>query len=238
MARTMAHKVTIGQLDHMAALLRLVKLCLELCGTYAHDPFNPWFGTVTYNTPQILSTQKLNDFISKQSGQGGVVLAREAAALAYDLSGSPQESFMGPALFFPNRTGGLALCEFEANKALDLSDYERSLIEWRTITPDFTLWPYRSVVEYLGHIHEEKDNPRIDHVRTLDYQTLGLREFAFWYEDVATLQSFTQSSLRIVSAIEQFEGPAYRTRINKINADPKFKRAQQNLFAVFRPWLR
>ena len=238
MAKTLAQRVHMQELTHEAALLRLVKLCLELCGTYAHDPFSPLSGDVAYGTTPPATAQLIREFLSVDGRERGLSLAREAAGLAYNLSGSPQESFMGPALFFPSRYGGLCLCDYKANEELELTPEERALINWRTITPDFQLVGYRAVVEYLGKVHEEDDNPRIDHVRSLDYQTLGRREFSFWYDDVKTIQAFNQSALRLVAAIEQVDGPKARAKFRRHMASQKFLEKQKGMFEVFRPWLR
>ena len=191
-----------------------------------------------YGVPQRLTCKELNAFLSERGSEQGLSLAREVLPYVYDLSGSPQESFMGPALFGPSYLGGLELCEFAANKPLELNARERASINYRTITPDFQLLGYRSVVEYLGEIHNEGDNPRIDHRRSLDYQTLGVREFSFWYEDVSTINSFMISAARIVSVLEQFDGPKARRRFYRLTNDPAFRERQRVLLAVFRPWLR
>ena len=238
MARRLRRMEIERKINHRQSVLMLVKLCLELCGTYVHDPFDPHNGSVTFGTEPMLSQAQLMEFLQEEGVEQGLSLTREAASLAYDLSGSPQESFMGPALFFNSRLGGLHLCDFEANKALDLSPSQLESIGNRTITPDFQLVGYNAVVEYLGAIHEAGDNPRIDHKRSLDYQTLGKREFAFWYEDVKTQASFMESAARIVAMIGQYEGPSIRKRFARLKNDPDFIGRQKELFAVFRPWLR
>lgn len=238
MARQLRRLELEGRMQHERAVLMLLKLCLELCGTYAHDPFLPHEGEVAYGTQPLLSAETLREYLQPEGSEQGLSLAREVAALAYDRSGSPQESFMGSALFGESRLGGLALCAFEPNASLELSPAERAAIDHRTITPDFTLKPYRSVVEYLGVVHEKGDNPEIDHVRSLDYQTLAYREFAFTYDDVRTQAAFMASAARLVTVIEQYDGPGIRQRFNRLARDPQFSRRQRVLFEVFRPWLR
>lgn len=238
MARRLRRLEIVGKLDHQRALLMLVKLCLELCGTYAHDPFDPNNAPVIFDVNPRLARGDLVSFLQRPGAEQGLSLAREAADLVYDLSGSPQESFLGPALFFDSRLGGLSLCDFVANEPLSLTPEERASIGYRKITPDFTLVNYNSVVEYLGEVHREADNPRIDHKRSLDYQTLGRREYAFWYEDVDTKAHFMTSAARVVKAIESYDGPATRRRFVRLANDPAFRVRQQVLFEVFRPWLR
>ena len=238
MARRLRRLELAKKLTKRQAVLMMVKLCLELCGTYSHDPFDPKNASVVFNIGQRLTCDELQRFLNEPGNEQGLSLARVGSKLAYDLSGSPQESFMGPALFFGSRLGGLGLCDFVANKKLDLTPRENASIDWRTITPDFQLVGYNSVVEYLGEIHKEGDNPRIDHRRSLDYQTLGKREFAFWYEDVNSQKAFMESAARLVSAIEQFDGPSVRKRFKRLANDSAFQERQRTLFSVFRPWLR
>ena len=145
---------------------------------------------------------------------------------------------MGPALFFSSAYGGLDLGEFDANKPLDLSRSELASIDCRTITPDFFLSAYDLALEYLGSIHKEGDNPKKDHVRSLDYQTLGKRELAFVYDDVKTRDAFMHSAARIVTIMEQFDGPGVRTRFERLKGDQAFMKRQKQLFQTFRPWLR
>lgn len=238
MARKLRRLQLENKLSDVQTTLMLVKLCLELCGTYSHDPFEPNGGRVIYGIGQRLTCDTLREYLKPAGSEQGLTLARKAANLAYDLSGSPQESFMGPALFFSSRLGGLALCNYVANKKLELSDAELSSIDCHQITPDFTLEDYNSVIEYLGEIHAMNDNPHKDHARSLDYQTLGKRLFEFWYTDVDTQKHFMRSASRIVSVIEQHDGPAVRKRFERLSRDPKFLARQQTLFSVFRPWLR
>ena len=219
-------------------VLMLTKLCLELCGTYRHDPFDPWKGSVTYEVPPLTSADVLRALSACLHGERGARLYKEAIQHVYDLSGSPQESFMGPALFFSSAYGGLDLGEFDANKPLDLSKSELASIDCRTITPDFFLSAYDLALEYLGSIHKEGDNPKKDHVRSLDYQTLGKRELAFVYDDVKTRDAFMHSAARIVTIMEQFDGPGVRTRFERLKGDQAFVKRQKQLFQTFRPWLR
>lgn len=238
MAQRIRRREINKEIDHEQAVLWLIKLCLELCGTYSHDPFDPHMGTIQYKVKPFMQINELRSILYKPGTEQGLSLAREAAALAYDLSGSPQESFIGPALFYKGTYGGLGLCDFKANEPLDLTPQERSSINYRIITPDFTLVNCRSVVEYLGKDHEQGNNPEIDHVRSLDYQTLGIREFGFDYEDVKSRSDFMQSAARVVAAVEQHVGPKVRQQFLKLASDKGFIERQQKLFEIFRPWLR
>ena len=238
MAKRLRRYEINGTQTHQRSALMLVKLCLELCGTFRHDPFRPHDGDATYHVEPLTTTEQLAKLTEISSNDQGLRLVREAVPLVFDRSGSPQESFLGPALFYDESLGGLRLCEFLANRELELSHEQKSAIGGRRITPDFQLVGYSSVVEYLGAVHEQGDNPRIDHVRSLDYQTLGLREFCFNYGDVETQEVFMESAKRLVSVIEQFDGPGIRRRFQRLSHDEGFTERQKTLFEVFRPWLR
>ena len=238
MAGRLTKRVHAGEMTRVQARLLLLKLCLELCGTYAHDPHDPRGGKVTYGTKPLLDAQTLVRALGPSGREVGLRLAREVSQMVYDNSGSPQESFMGPALFFPDSYGGLELADYVANKPLNLTPDERRSIGHRKITPDFTMEKYRSVVEYVGEVHETGDNPQVDHVRTLDYQTLGFREFRFCYDDVRTRSDFMKSAARIVNAIAQFDGPEVQRKYLRLGASAEFIERQRALFEVFRPWQR
>lgn len=238
MAMRLQRQVTDGKMSRSHAVLMIEKLCLELCGTYSHDPFDPWSGDVAYKTQPVMTCSQLRSDLAPAGREQGIALAREAAAFVYDLSGSPQESFLGPALFEKNSKGGLALGDFVANEPLDLGPRQRAAIICKQITPDFHMKAYRTVIEFLGLIHFQGDNPRKDHVRSLDYQTLGLREFDFFYEDVNTQEAFLTSAQRIVAAIEQYVGSGPMAKFKRLCADEDFLKLQYDLFTVFRPWLR
>lgn len=236
MAKVLRQKELQGSMSHQRAVLSLAKLCLELCGTFLHDPFDPRDGEVVYKTKPMLSVAELASFVRGSGREQGLALLREVVPLVFDKSGSPQESFLGAAMFFSSRLGGLGLCGYAANKPLELTRDERASIGYRVITPDFTLVGYNAVMEYLGAVHEEGDNPRIDHVRSLDYQTLGIREFAFWYADVCTQSAFMQSAARVMCAIEQVDGIQPRKRFSRLVNDPAFRQRQHVLMEVFMPW--
>lgn len=227
-----------AKMTHQKALLMLLKLCLELCGTYAHDPFDPNLGDVAYKTTPPTSRERLEQFVAGGGTQSGLSLLREVVQLVYDGSASPQESFLGQALFGRRRLGGLQLGEIIPNKQLNLDADQQQSIEYRTITPDFQMPRHNAVVEYNGSDHDEGDNPRIDHVRMLDYQTLAIQAFVFEYEDVKTLDAFMRSAARIVRVMSWRDGPKVQSDFERLRRNEGFRARQEVLFKVFRPWLR
>lgn len=53
-------------------VLMLTKLCLELCGKYSHDPFDPWKGSVTYKVAPSTSVEKLRDLAQALRASAGL----------------------------------------------------------------------------------------------------------------------------------------------------------------------
>jgi hypothetical protein len=141
-------------------------------------------------------------------------------------------------LFGRRRLGGLQLGEIIPNKQLNLDADQQQSIEYRTITPDFQMPRHNAVVEYNGSEHDEGDNPRIDHVRMLDYQTLAIQAFVFEYEDVKTLDAFMRSAARIVRVMSWRDGPKVQSDFERLRRNEGFRARQEVLFKVFRPWLR
>ena len=238
MASRLSKYVRQKKYSEERAVLMLLKLCLELCGTYSHDPLDPWNGEVTYGTEPVMSAESLKEVVEGLSKVPGLPLARKVLSLVYNNSGSPEESFMGHALFGSSAYGGLDLGAFEANKALDISAEQLRVITERRIRPDLSMEAYKLAIEFKGKKHEQGDNPQKDRVRSLDYQTLGWREFAFWYSDVRTRGLFNASASRIVAALENYEGPTVRRRFERLISDPSFSELQDTVLEVFRPWLR
>lgn len=234
MAGMLREKERKGTMTHLAAKITLLKLCLELCGSYARDPKDPHKGIVTYKVKPPLTAKRLDKYLSGQGNEPGLSLARSVLPHVYDKSGSPLESFAGTAFFGDPTIGGYALCKAEVNKTLDLDEVQRAMIDYRTITPDFTLTGHNAVVEIAGEVHKEGDNPRIDHVRQLDYATLGIRMLYFTYADIKAQRVFLRSAIRIVDILaEQY--PEVRERFESLCKNRRFCEKQRVLFGVFRP---
>jgi len=226
-----------GRISHQQAVLKLLKLCQELCGTYVHDPFHPLAGEVVYERSPVLTFEELECFVNGLKHVRGVRLVREVLPHVFERSGSPQESFLGPAMFCEPALGGHELGTYKANVSLDLSPAQRRVITCKQITPDFQMEQYLTAMEYNGKVHEDGIMPEKDRVRMLDYQTLGWHAFVFTNRDVRTPSAFNSSIRRILAIIEQYEGPSAVRAFEKRVADPEFLARQKVLFEVYRPWL-
>ena len=239
MAGKLRKKERNGELTRLAAKITLLKLCLELCGTYTLDPKDPHRGSVTYKIKPPLTAKRLATYLSKRGNEPGLSLARSVLPHVFDKSGSPLESCAGTVFFGDPKIGGFALRRIESenvevNKTLELSEAQKAMINYRTITPDFTLSGHDAVVEIAGEVHKEGDNPRIDHVRQLDYATLGIRMLYFTYADIKDQRVCTRSAARIVDILAE-KDPEVRERFDALKKNRRFCKKQQMLFGVFRP---
>ena len=234
MAGMLHEKEREGKMTHLAAKITLLKLCLELCGTYTLDPKDPHKGSAVYKVKPPVTAERIATYLSKQGNEPGLSLARSVLPHIFDKSGSPLESFAGTAFFGDPKIGGFALCKADVNKTLDLDETQLAMINYRTITPDFTLPGHNAVVEIAGEVHKEGDNPRIDHVRQLDYATLGIRMLYFTYADIQAQRVFLRSATRIVNILAEND-PEVREQFERLKRSRKFYENQKMLFGVFRP---
>lgn len=224
-----------GKLCHQEAFLRLLKLCLELCGTYSLDPLDPHGGDCRFNLPTAMCAQDLKDFTDGLAKRKGMPLVKEVLPHVFELSGSPQESYLGSALFCPTLYGGLQLGAFAANEQLDLNPTQRRAIVCKQLTPDFSMTQYRLVIEYNGSVHDLGEMPERDRIKLLDYQTLGYLAFVFVNRDVGSVSALNASARRIVAAIAQYEGESVLRAFQELVTDEEFAVRQQLLHDVFRP---
>ena len=239
MAGMLRKKERNGELTRLAAQITLLKLCLELCGAYALDPKDPHTGSVTYKVKPPLTTKRLAAYLSEQGNEPGLSLARSVLPHVFDKSGSPLESFAGTTFFGDPKIGGFALRKIEegkveVNETLKLSKAQKAMVNYRTITPDFTLSGHNAVVEILGEVHKEGDNPRIDHVRQLDYATLGILMLCFTYADIKDQHVCTRSAARIADVLAERD-PEVRERFERLKKNRRFCQTQRMLIGVFRP---
>ena len=237
MAAQLAEMVNANRISHLRAALKLLKLCLELCGTFSSDPNDPHMGDAVCNIPPVMKIEDLQDVVKSCEGARGVRLLREVIPQVFERSGSPAESHLGEALFGQSDYGGFELAEFESNVSLELNPAQRQVLTCGEITPDFKMEQYKIAIERQGGVHEQGDNPLRDRRRMLDYQTLGWRVFNLFNDDVKNPSVFNRTARRIVTAIATYEGPAIQHLYEQRLADQSFLAKQQVLFEVFCPWL-
>ena len=222
---------------HQESVLRLTKLCLELCGTFTLDPHNPLNERATFWIKPVLTKDDLVADVLSVHKLMGIKLARETLPLIYDRSGSPEESFVGCALFSPNEYGGLCIGEYETNVELTLSDHQYKMLTFNKLTPDFLMRQYKIAIEYNGEDHNKGDNPKRDRRRMNGYSMIAYKAFVLTKDEVRTLYAFNACARQIVGAIENYEGPSVGRRFEKLLRDKSFIQRQKILFEVYRTHL-
>lgn len=237
MARKIEEMRRKRKLSHQEAALRLLKLCLELCGTYSLDPFGPLQGGACFFLAPVLSIDELTTCVCSVHKLLGLPLVREVMPLIFERSASPQESFVGCALFNPTEYGGFFFGAYATNKGLKLSDEEKRTLSFGTLTPDFFMAAYRIAIEYNGEYHERDDNPKRDRRRMNGYSALGYRAFIITRDEVRTLGEFNKVARQIAHAISMFDGEKMMRCFDELMRDKAFLKRQRVLFEVFRSHL-
>lgn len=121
-AELLTHMLNNEGLDRNAALLRLMSLGSELCGTYARDARNPRGGEVAYGLAPLTDTSEIRRYLAECDGERGVSLARNAASYLVDGLRSPLEAEFYYALTLPPRMGGISFPAPLVNTPLPMGD--------------------------------------------------------------------------------------------------------------------
>lgn len=237
MAYELAKRERMQKSTHQESVIRLLKLCLELCGTFTLDPHNPLNERATFWIDPILTKDALITDVLSVHKLMGLPLAKEVLPMVYERSGSPGESFTGCALFCPTEYGGLSIGDYETNAELILSDHQYRMLSFGKLTPDFYMAKYKIAIEYNGEDHEKGTNPNRDRMRMNGYSMLACKAFVITRFEVRSLGAFNKCARQIVGAIESYEGPSVGKRFEKLMTDIDFMVRQRVLFEVYRTHL-
>lgn len=139
------------------SLLRLIELCMELCGKYALVP-ETQRGYISRNY-QLASTESIDRFLRGISHIHGVKKLRRAVQFVCDGSRSPMETREYLLTCLPKRLGGYGLPPATLNARINLNSAERRVAKRQYLECD-ECWPDQQViVEYDGHDdHESREN--------------------------------------------------------------------------------
>ena len=237
MAAWLSHLVSQHKMSWLFAVHKLLKLCLELCGTFSCDPYDPINGAATYGIEPAMQSSDLTGVLEACGGARGAKLMRTATPLVFERSGSPAESLAGTGLFAPNAFGGHELGDYDANVPLDLTPAQSDVTTCGVITPDFKMDRYRVAIERNGQVHEEGDNPLMDRARMADYQTIGWNAFTLWKDEVRNPDAFNRWVRRIVLVMTYYDGDEVMREYERRVGDKDFLARQRTMFEAFCPWL-
>ena len=212
-AEKMSRLVREGEISHHVALLRLLSLGSELCGTYSRDPLNHSRGKLTYEIMPATTVGDIVRFLSLCKGVRGIRLAREAASFLVDGLGSPLESELYYAIVLPARLGGIGFPKPDVNRCLfskdrggsnvlvqteerllggSLDSRSISMIHHQRLTPDLS-WDFGDLqltIEVDSYeFHGGKSAFVDDRLRDQDYARLGLRNLRVTYANVRSVDA-------------------------------------------------
>lgn len=236
MAELLQQRMRAGTVDEQRALVRLIGLGLEMCGTYARDPERPASGDPAYDLQCVCRADDVRRQLGELSRRRGLRLALRAARHVVDGSGSPMESLHLMMLSLPESLGGLALPVPAMNRAIERTETGGHMTHFDHMRPDLS-WPEsRVAIEHDGDGgHSAPKNRATDARRIQDYQSLGWRVFPTTFADVRTQQSFNRFAWHVVEALDPTGSKGLHDRMARLMADATFLSLQARLLQMLLP---
>ena len=137
-------EMTFVQMANRLDFLNLVKLGMELCGTYAPCPYSDRFD----ERPPVTSKNKLLSFCKRASGVRGATTARKALRWVVDGSNSPAETALVLFLCLPVRMGGYGFTLPDMNPETPLGERASRMHGYSSMRCDLHWTESATVVEY------------------------------------------------------------------------------------------
>ena len=209
-------ELCLMQLASKLSEQEVLKLALEMCGTYAIDPhYDPEGGSFydspddeeqddspgTCKRPPLTNARKLKAYSERLLKPGS--RARRAHFLRYvvDSSASPRETALYMLLCMPPRFGGYGLAIPELNRRIDFTLRDRLMIGADHFDCDL-YWPKQVAVEYDSkrhHTAEEKQER--DAIRRNMLQYKGIRVITATRLQVNSAHQFDKLARQIGRAV-------------------------------------
>ena len=241
-AETLSRLQGTGSVDHTSAVLRLISLGSELCGSYSRDPLRPHGADVTYKIAPASSAEEIRSYLHLHDRVRGIALAREAAAHLTDGLASPLECAFYYAIALQPRLGGASFPKPLINKPLVAPSPEEGALSDdfafthnSRITPDLQ-WPLSSLgiaVEVDGFVfHSDKQAFNTDRLRDQDCLQRGYQVIHVTHENLASVESLERIlALLIDKAADRLP----RSRVANLRrnlANPKASERRATLIAI------
>jgi hypothetical protein len=222
-AQTLSRLMRSGRIGRSEAILRLLVLGSELCGTYARDPGNPRKGEIAFGLPSATSSDELRGYLATCEGAKAIPLARDAASCLVDGFRSPLEAEFYYALTLPPRLGGLGFPKPLVNTPLITENHaspaplshEHVAVSQRSaghathhsiLTPDLH-WPLADlglVIEVDGYAyHSDKATFLDDRLRDQDYGALGFQVLRATYANASSRKELEDFLALVINASAQ-----------------------------------
>lgn len=192
--------------DH--SLVELLKLGMELCGTYALDDYHPDGFT---SRRRICTVGRIKRYLSWCKGAPGIMRARAAAGLLMDGSNSPLETNVMLGLTLPPRHRGIGLRKPVLNERRDTTELQAETIgthtyfydaRWSGTLPSGRRYSVDCEVDSKRHFNNP-NNARADVVRKDNVQFMRSTHVSISSEEFADARLFMKKGLMIAKLIGQ-----------------------------------
>lgn len=145
--------------------IRLVELCMEMCGKYALD--NNAERGFTSREHQLATPESISSFLQQMEGTPGASELSKMLKNVQEGSRSPMETRAYLLMCLPKRLGGYGLPKPVINQRIELSEEERAMSRRSYFECDLCWGDERVVVEYDGHADHaariDRDRDSIKH---------------------------------------------------------------------------
>lgn len=234
-AQPLYRSVAQELITERAALIRLASFAMELCGSYVRDPAHPGTGDIIYDLDPLARIEDLRHALGEMPRLHGAKLARRAAKLANDGSGSAMETLWYFAFCLPPRLGGIHLERPLQNVEIDWPEGTRELACHDRLRPDFH-WPrYGRVGEYDSELHKSAHAFYEDRNRAKDYALCHLGYFPITDRDTADGPAMLAFLRQFVKSLENVETDAFFRRMRRILNSPEVNAAREVLRSLLMP---
>ena len=236
MAGVLLERVREGRLERWQAVVKLVELCAELCGTYSRNPQSPKTSPCAFGLAPVCSAAEIRSGLELLHDIDGLSLAREAARHVFDGSASPMETLHRMMLCLPGELGGLVLPKPQMNCPIDAKGPVAPLLSHAGMRPDLSWVELKIAVEHDGEEwHDMKGRRVLDARRIQDYQTLGWVVLPATFEDVRRQSSYNAFALRLCGLMDARGLAGTSTRVRRLLQDEEFLARQALLLAMLLP---
>lgn len=210
------------QLGVQNSPLELLKVGMELCGTFSRPPIpsSPASGfaeegaSCTYGLPPVMHARHLRLFVERMAGQRGAVNARKAVKYLVDGAASPMEAAIYLMLCLPKRVGGYGLPKPTLNPKIIIKDPTGATTIERY--PDL-FWgganidvEYNSDESHSGEWSRYRDSRREVELTVADVRVLPLTRHQLM--DADGFDEFAQGLRRMLGIRTRPEDPQWQNR--------------------------
>lgn len=218
-------EMTFVQMANRLDFLDLVKLGMELCGTYAPCPYSDRFD----ERPPVTSKSKLLSFCSRAAGVRGAATARKALRWVVDGSNSPAETALVLLLCLPVRMGGYGFAFPDMNPETPLGVRASRMHGYSSMRCDLhwveaaTVIEYDSDQEHLTSQSASRDAGRRNVLGYKDITVITVRK-----PMIASPGAFDNVAIQLAHQLKRRLRPR----------DLEFTQARADLRVALFPWLK